>query len=83
MLNNKKRTLKLAKGIGAALRESSCSLDEIWHAFAVNISFLLAEMPASTRELGYRDLLGRIEKMIATAKTEGMKGADLDRRVEH
>jgi hypothetical protein len=83
MLNNKKRLLKLTRGISAVLRESPCTIDEIMYAFAVNISFLLAELPASTRELGYRDLLGRIEKMIATAKIEGMKGADLDRRVEH
>ena len=71
---------KLATDISKALIKHNCTFGEIWFAFAVNLSFLLAEMPLADRAQSYADLAKRIEGMIADAKADGSKGAALPRR---
>jgi cysteine synthase len=69
---------KLARDISRLLGKSHCTLSEIWTALAVNISFLIAEVPPGGRAEGYADLLKRIEKMIASAKADGLEGASYE-----
>jgi hypothetical protein len=70
----------LAFGIMTALLQNSgLTTPELVHAFAANISYLLANLPAADRSVFYIDLAGSIEHMIKEGLEEGAPVATVTR----